>query len=59
MKSDYMMRMAHNVRINTKNKYDIIDFLTMDPLRRRALVASLTLEAEEIQEIQKNNGAKR
>lgn len=59
MKSDYMMRMAHNVRINTKNKYDIIDFLTMDPLRRRTLVASLILEAEEIEEVRKNSGDKR
>ncbi|GLY11421.1 hypothetical protein [Pseudobacillus badius] len=42
-----MLRIAHDVRVGTDNKYDIIDVLEMHPYRRRLLVASLLLESEE------------
>lgn len=42
-----MMGIAHSIRIGTKNKYDIVDVLEMDPLRRRMLIASILVETED------------
>lgn len=47
MKSGGLLRVAHDIRVGTDNKYDIIDVLEMHPLRRRSLMASLILEREE------------
>lgn len=47
------MGLAHKIRINTENKYDIIDVLEMEPYRRRTLVASLEVEAEDLEESKK------
>lgn len=42
-----MMGLAHSIRIATKNKYDIVDILEMEPIRRRMLVASILVESED------------
>ncbi|WP_169835270.1 hypothetical protein [Planococcus faecalis] len=42
-----MMATAHSIRIATANKYDIVDSLEMEPLRRRMLVASILVESED------------
>lgn len=51
------MNIAHKIRIWTDNKYDIIDVLEMEPYRRRALVASLKVEAEDLEKKQKKGGS--
>lgn len=48
MKSEYILGVAHSVRIKTNNKYDIVDVLEMHPYRRRLLLASILLEQEEL-----------
>lgn len=50
MKSDYLMMQAHQIRKMTRNRYDIVDVLDMEPYRRKLLVASLILETEEHKE---------
>jgi hypothetical protein len=47
MKSEYVLGVAHSIRIATGNKYDIVDVLEMHPYRRRLLLASVLLEQEE------------
>ncbi len=42
-----MMGIAHSIRIGTNNKYDIVDILEMEPIRRRMLVASILVEGED------------
>ena len=42
-----MMGLAHSIRIATKDKYDIVDVLEMEPIRRRMLVASILVESED------------
>jgi|GEM_PF-5228437 len=56
MKSDYLLAVAHSIRVGTNNKYDIVDVLEMEPYRRNLLVASIMLEAEENKP--KNTGGK-
>lgn len=41
------MGTAHSIRIATENRYDIVDVLEMEPLRRRMLVASILVEQED------------
>lgn len=51
------MGIAHSIRIATANKYDIVDVLEMEPLRRRMLVASIIVESEQAE--QRKKGVKR
>lgn len=41
------MGIAHSIRIGTENRYDIVDVLEMEPLRRRMLIASILVETED------------
>lgn len=50
------MGIAHSIRIGTKNKFDLVDVLEMDPLRRRMLVASILVEGEDYEARKKKGG---
>lgn len=41
------MATAHSIRVATDNKYDVVDILEMEPLRRRMLIASILVEQED------------
>lgn len=51
------MGTAHSIRIGTNNKYDLVDVLEMDPMRRRMLVASISVESEDIEARRKNKAS--